>query len=135
MDDERNRSFKLFILRCSIFIAVEIVFSIWNSIQILKLDWSGSSVESVKLAGKGVITLVMSLLGNWVTMIVSMIIPDKGVWKLYNKCSGHPYHWIATILLFVHICLPIMSTISTLSGFSLIKRAGFSVFEMILSLL
>ncbi len=135
MDDERNSSFKLFMLVCSISIAVEIVFSIWTSIQILKLDLNSSSVESVKLAGKGVITLIMSLLGNWVTMIVSMVIPDKGIWKLYNKCLGHPYHWIATILLLVHVCLPIVSTISTLSGFSLIKSAGFSLFEMILSLL
>ena len=93
MDDERNSSFKLFMLVCSISIAVEIVFSIWTSIQILKLDLNSSSVESVKLAGKGVITLIMSLLGNWVTMIVSMVIPDKGIWKLYNKCLGHPYHW------------------------------------------
>lgn len=136
MGDEKSISFKLFMSICLITLAVEFALSLWSSIRIASLDLNGSNIESVRLAGKGVMTFFMLLLGSWITMVLSIFIPERKVWELHNKCSEHPYYWLATIFLFLYFIIPAGNTIaSILGGFSLIKNAGFSVFEMILSLL
>ncbi len=136
MDNEKSTSFKLLMLICLITIAVELALSFWSSIRIASLDLNSSNIESIRLAGKGVMTFFMLLLGSWITMVLSIFIPERKVWELHNKCSEPPYYWLATIFLFLYFVIPAGNTIASIfGGFSLIKSAGFSVFEMILSLL
>jgi len=102
MDNEKSTSFKLLMLICLITIAVELALSFWSSIRIASLDLNSSNIESIRLAGKGVMTFFMLLLGSWITMVLSIFIPERKVWELHNKCSEPPYYWLATIFLFLY---------------------------------
>ena len=116
MHDEKSISFKSLMSICLITLAVEFTLSIWSSIRIANLDLNGSNIESVETAGKGVMTFFVLLLCSWITMVLSIFIPERKVWELHSKCSEHPYYWLATIFLFLYFMLPVGNTIASILG-------------------
>lgn len=130
MEDEKNAYFKIFLLLCLIAIGIEIALFVWSNIQVS--NFSASEIEAIKLAQKGVLTFGTLFFGNLITAVVSIFIPQYGVFKLYHKINGHQYYWVAKILLLIYIVLPIANTAYSISGAcSLLKDASISIFQMI----
>lgn len=132
--DEEKLYFKLLLVVCSISIGIELCLFIWSYIQILNLK--ASNIEAIQLAKEGCVAFITLLIGNIITTAVSIFIPKIRVFNLYYKLDGYKYHWIATIFFVLYITVPIASTLSGIvSGYSLIKDAGISLFKMISCLL
>lgn len=133
MDDEK-RYFIQFLVVCLISIVIELGLSIWSRNQISSLKVL--NIEAIQLAKEGCVTFITLLVGNGITTAVSIFMPQIRIFNLYYKLDGYKYDWIATIFLVIYIVVPIKSTLSGIvSGYSLIKDAGISLFKMISCLL
>lgn len=136
MNNEKDMSFKLLVIVCSLTILIEIILLIWSSIQVSSLDLNSSSVEAIQLAKKGALSFFTVLFGSWITTSFSIFIPQIRVYNLYQKTCGHKNHTIATLLYVAYFIVPIVNTLySIYGGHSFLKGAGLSILEMALHLL
>lgn len=133
MDDEKNFSFILLTIVCSITIFIEVALFIWSNNQVSLVR---NNINTIELAGKGVVSFFTLGICSLVATSVSIISSPICVPQLHAKISDHKYYIFATFLYATYIVLPLASTLySIYGGYSLLKEANISLFAMIALLL